>query len=530
MKNKHVSLLLIIFAFVFIFSRQIFASEEKQITAPQAVETGSNDDPEQNNFRKQQFNDKNAKTTETTLSLTLHSAILMALENNASFQLDRLSPKISAASEEMQEAVFDPEISVSLSGQRENITPDGSDQQSSTSPDSDSATAEVQVKEYLPTGTTIEVDVQGDILNKENSTTSKNKTGDIGITVTQSLLKNRGLDANLALLRSARLETKISIHELQGVAEALITQVEESYWNYILAERSMDIYEKSLNIANNQVIEVKERIRVGKIPGTELASAQAEAASRLEQLIDAQCTLSIQRINLIRLLSSHKKVINWDSRLDLLDTPETDIDQLATIEEHVNTALKKRADIRQARLKAEQGDLELVSTRNGLLPKLDIFVSLGGSRYANSFSYKSDEDGKGVSYGMGIQFEFPFGTRNAKAKHRQQLLSKKQTMFALTNMEQLIQVDVRSAIIDVNRTFEGIKATKATLILREKILGIEMEKFRIGKSTTFLVAQARRDMITSQIGEIEAIIDYRKAFANLYRLEGTQLERLKIKL
>jgi len=52
-----------------------------------------------------------------------------------------------------------------------------------------------------------------------------------------------------------------------------------------------------------------------------------------------------------------------------------------------------------------------------------------------------------------------------------------------------------------------------------------MEKFRVGKSTSFLVARAQRDLVAGQAAEIQAVVNYLKAVTELYRLDGTLLTR-----
>ena len=86
-------------------------------------------------------------------------------------------------------------------------------------------------------------------------------------------------------------------------------------------------------------------------------------------------------------------------------------------------------------------------------------------------------------------------------------------------------MDVRTAYIEVNRAKKQISATIATRKLQEEKLRIETEKFRVGRSTMFLVAQAQRDLLFSQISEIEAVVNYLKALVELHRLEGSLLER-----
>jgi outer membrane protein TolC len=53
----------------------------------------------------------------------------------------------------------------------------------------------------------------------------------------------------------------------------------------------------------------------------------------------------------------------------------------------------------------------------------------------------------------------------------------------------------------------------------------ETEKFRVGKSTTLLVGRAQRDLLSAQIDEIRAVVGHLNGLVELYRLEGSLLER-----
>ena len=459
------------------------------------------------------------------LSLTCQAAVRMVLENNVSFRIERLEPVISRAEEGIQRAIFDPLVSISagMGEIRDDTAPDVTG--TGERVDSELLEADFKVRGSLPIGMDWEIGIAEDFRSNSGREALESDSFDWNAVLTQSLLRGFGTRVNMVRLRQAELGTKISIYELRGAAEALVSQVEDSYWDCILAERSIEIYEKSLEIANREVEEVKERIRVGKVAETELAAAEAETASRREQLIEARGNLAKRRLALIRLLDPSGWNAGWNRQIDLEDKPEVPVVRLKSVEKHVETALECRADILQARLQISRGDLEVTRTRNGLLPELDFFAALGGSRYANSFSDGNDEDGDGVSYTVGLQFEWPLFNRDAGARYERASLSMKQARAALRNMEQLVQVDVRSAYVDVERAGERVKATAATRELREKTLRNEQEKFRVGRSTTFLVSQATRDLTASRIAEVDAVIEYRKALLDLHRLDGSLLVR-----
>jgi outer membrane protein len=61
------------------------------------------------------------------------------------------------------------------------------------------------------------------------------------VAVSQALLRGFGREVNLAMLRQARLETHITLYELQGFSEALVAAVEDAYWDYALSLRQIEI-------------------------------------------------------------------------------------------------------------------------------------------------------------------------------------------------------------------------------------------------------------------------------------------------
>jgi outer membrane protein TolC len=345
------------------------------------------------------------------------------------------------------------------------------------------------------------------------------------LTVTQALLRGFGTRANLASLRQAELDTLSSEYELRGFAESLVAQVEATYWDYALAERQIEIYTQSLKLAEDQLTETVERIETGALAETELAAAQAEVALRREDLINARSSFATVRLRLLRLLNP-PGTENWERDIVLQNQPivlDTPLDEVVS---HVQVALRMRPELNQALLGVKRGDLEIVKTRNGLLPKMDLFITLGKSGYANSFGRSFRElDGDNYDFLVGFTFEYPLANRDAEARHQRAVLTRKQSVEAVGNLTQLVELDVRSAYIEVDRASEQVAATGATRKLQEEKLRAETEKFRVGKSTSLLVAQAQRDLVASQISEIQAVVNHLKALVELYRLEGSLLER-----
>jgi outer membrane protein TolC len=166
-----------------------------------------------------------------------------------------------------------------------------------------------------------------------------------------------------------------------------------------------------------------------------------------------------------------------------------------------------------------------------LLPKLDLFISLGKSGYAESFGESvNDLGGDSYDYQAGLAMAYPLFNRQAEGRHLRARNQRQQAEKALENLKQLVALDIRTAYLEVNRTRQQIDASKATRRFQDEKLRIETEKFRVGRSTNLLVAQAQRDLLASRLDEVRAVVDYLKAITNFYRLEGTLLDRRGIRI
>jgi len=461
---------------------------------------------------------------EGPLAIAVENTILMTLENNKAFHVQRLNPAIRRTFEEQERAAFDPVAGAGVSRRRSDAQRLARSGTGTETFSSESSSGKLSLNTFFPTGTTVALEATTE-MTQSSLYTDSFASSRVGLTVTQSLLSGFGTGVNLATLRQARIDTLTSQYELRGFAESLIAEAEKTYWDYSLAERQIEIYTQSLKLAENQLTQTVETIEIGKLAETELAAAQAEVALRREGLINARSNLATIRLRLLRLLNP-PGTNPWKREIVLQDQPLALDVPLDDVESHVQVALRMRPDLNQARLGVKRGDLEIVKTRNGLLPKMDLFVTLGRSGYANSFSRSlEDLDGDNYDFLAGVSLEYPFSNRYAEAYHRRAILSRKQSEEAVRNLAQLVEVDVRSAFIEVNRATEQVAATSATRKLQEEKLRAESEKFRVGKSTTLLVAQAQRDLVASQISEIQAVVNHLKALVELYRLEGSVLER-----
>jgi outer membrane protein len=468
-----------------------------------------------------------AVTDGQPLELSVEQAIWLALENNQDLRVRKLAPLIAGTFEEIERGVFDPELFGELDfSAAKSLTPDASGVL--TDYKQNDRNLSVGVRQKLPSGTTIEGSVAQD--RSDTNLEPQVQSTRLGLSVTQSLLRNAGPVVNLVSVRQAELDTAATINELRGVTEALLADTETAYWEYVLAGQEIDIYKKSLAIANQQLDEINQRIEVGTLPRIETAAAQAEVARREQALIDARSTLEEKRLRLVRFLNPQSNG-HLDVEINATSSPSIEPAPVTDLDDRLQLAEKSRPDLAEARLRLQQNQLQTIVTRNGLLPQLDLFISLGKTGYADSFSssFRNLEDNT-HDFSAGIRLSHYLDNRQAKARDLAARASRQQAREAVENLKQLVSLDVRLAVNEVERTRQQIGATKVTRIHQEETLAAEKERFDVGTSTALQVAQVQRDLLASALVEVEAVVDYRKALINLYVAEGSLLERRGVSL
>ncbi|MDD5722956.1 MAG: TolC family protein [Syntrophales bacterium] len=450
--------------------------------------------------------------------LTVAGAVLESLKNNKAWIVQTFEPQITRTFEDEALSVFDPVLNGEISQSADRAPSVLTDDYTTT----DSTVASLSLNKMLTTGATVglEANAQGNDASAGTGTTT------LTAKLNQPLLRGAFPKVNLVSLQQARLDSRISDYEVRGFAVTLVAQVEEAYWDYSVAMRNIAIVEDSLFLSRRQLEETLERIRIGKLAAVERMAAEAEVALRQVDLINARSARESARLALLRLVSPSGGEL-WDRAVGLSDEPEAALQgEVAPVDDYVRTAMRLRPDLNQARLQMERGDLELIKTSNGLLPKLDLFINLGKTGYSDSFGRSMNRvEDEGFDITAGLTVQFPFFNRAAEADNRRASLTRQQSEEAMGNLTQLAQVDVRKAHIEVRRLSEQISASAASRRLQEEKYRAETEKFRVGRSTSFLVSQAERDLLQSRVAEAQATVGYLKALVELYRLDGSILDR-----
>lgn len=462
------------------------------------------------------------------IALSIEEVILLTLANNRDLQVQQLNPIITGTFERIERGVYDPELFTEYEYAEVTSTETSRATGEQFAVDATDVTVSGGLRQELPSGTSLEVTVDQE--RDQSNRAPDQRTARLGLSVTQSLLRGFGPAVNLVSIRQAELDRLASVYQLRGFTESLVAETEIAYWNYVLAREEISIYESSLAIARKQRDQIEQQIEIGLLPETEAAAARAEVARREQALINARSLLKERLLRLLKLVNIGNRG-QLDRQIKATSKPRIQPEPIDNQAERLELAEKSRPDLNQARLNLKQGALETIVSKNGLLPKLDLFINLGRTGFADSFSESFRElDGQTYDLRAGARLSHYLGNRSAQARQEAAWSSHRQELQAVENLRQVVQLDVRLAINELERARQQITASRATRRLEEQTVRAEQERFKVGSSTALLVAQAQRDLLVSQIAEVRAIINYRIALVKLYLAEGSLLQRRGISI
>lgn len=459
----------------------------------------------------------------TTLAISVEDAVLMSLQNNRGLRVQQFEPMIAGAFAQIERGVYDPELYANVTFEEESASETANSTGQQFSVESRSSNGEVGVRQSLPTGTdvTLSVGVDRSVSNRA----PEQQQARYGLTVTQQLLRDFGPSVRLAAIRQADYETEASLYELRGYTEALVADVETAYWEYVAARESIQVYERSKEVAQAQLDEILSRIEVGDLPENEAAAARAELALRHQDLIDGESALRVREYTLLRMIYPRLPGLQA-VQLTASSEPSKETSFDPDLNNRTSLALRSRPELRQAEFLLERDRLETVITRNGRLPRLELFINLGKSGYSDTFRSSFREvDGDNYDASVGIEFSTALGNRAAKGYDRVAQSTLAQAEEAYANLEDLVRFDVLLAVNEMERARKQITASEETRRYRAQSLQTEQDRFEVGTSTALDVTQAQRNLVESEIAEIRSLVDFQIARIQLYLAEGSLLER-----
>jgi outer membrane protein len=473
------------------------------------------------------------------LNMTLKDSIILAIHNNYEIKIARLEPMMGEKDITAAKSAFDPVLKIT--GDRDvselptvnRLTLGLGSGVKISEFRQDRNTVQATVVKPLETGGTFTLDlstaprifIDPSTFNPLNP----QSTAAIEINISQPLLKGAGIFYNRSNIYIARNDKKRSVLELKKTAIEVINSTQKAYWALVKAIEELRVRRKSLESAEDLLRKNRIQVKVGTLAPIEVLVAEDGVAAKMNGIIETENNIKNREddLKLIMNLSNHS--ILSDVAIIPLDKASFKITDV-TFDESIKTALENRPEVFEQGLDIENARITVKQKKNELLPQLNAEAGISyqglGSNLGNSLDSAFSEQFQREFFG--VTLEIPLGNREARSNYSRAKLEARQSVLNRNKIEQEIVVEVRTAVREIKKNTESIKATEKARELAQERLEAEEKKFKVGRSTSLEVLRAQDNLTIAEGKAINALVDYQISLGDLDAKIGTILENNSI--
>tara|TARA_B100000315_G_scaffold260525_1_gene322590 strand:+ start:2913 stop:4508 length:1596 start_codon:yes stop_codon:yes gene_type:complete len=476
--------------------------------------------------------------TPSILKLSLKESIMLALENNLDVQVDKLNKDVRLTDIVFELAKFDSTLGANFNHEQRafplNSTIDPiTFQETEETPLSQVSGQDfgVDVQKRLQTGADIRVGIENertDLLFFNHSPGGRldpEYRSNVSVSIAQPLLRDFGIDINETFINVAKNNMAIEEYVFEGELMELVEDVTDSYWDLVLSIELLKVEQESVRAAQSLLEHNRAQVEAGVLPSIEILVAEADVASREEDVLVMAQTIEDDEDELRRLMNLPHVPLVEKLTVIPVDLPRLTTEQIP-LQDAIEMAFQKRPDIKERKRDLTNRGLEVDHAKNQLLPDLsfqggmglfglgeDFGDDLNGVRNVDSFHYQA-----------GLVLSVPLGNRSAKSTYNKRRIEAETALLTLKNLELDITVEVKKALRDINTDLKRIKVAQLSTKLAQRKAKEEEQRYKAGLSTSHDVLMFQRDLAEAQGREIEAIIDFNKALVYAQHVLGTILE------
>lgn len=486
---------------------------------------------------------KKTDSPKDSVELTLANIRALALENNLDLKIAEIDPKIAATQVSEEEAKFDDLIFAKAKYGSKNMPSQNLDVVKFT-PTSESGLLKNEVDKLtaipqltqvldmeagivipLRTGAKVTLSSPFDEKKQFKGVPSAQYQNALRFSVSQPLLRDGGIDTNVAGIRIAKYEQQIIDVKTRLQSIRVLASIERAYWSIYMAWGELDVRRQQYENASDNLAMVKKRVANGLTAAIEINRAEIGVAERRESLITSNTTLKIRQRQLKLLLNDTN--LNVDSQI--LIVPKTSPTLLHfefDKNELVQKALTGRLELLELELKLAADLTKIDYLKNQTLPlfMLDYnYGSLGRDTQSLDSAFTQTFEGNYSDWSVGMRMEIPLSNELRKSKLERAVQERIQRLSTQQLRELTVKREIYDALDTTEQNWQRILAARQNVILAGLNYDAELKQFREGLRTMTEVLETLTRLGDAQLREVRAISDYQVSLVDLAFATGTLL-------
>jgi outer membrane protein TolC len=345
---------------------------------------------------------------------------------------------------------------------------------------------------------------------------------DVSLSLQQPLLRGAGGFIYNANEERARIGRDVAVLARRAAALQTVQEVVSAYWDLVLAQRQVAITESSLTLARERLRITEIGSQGGKIAKAEIPAVQQIIATREEEVLGGELNVLDRSIALRRAVGM--EITAGELGLRVATDLETS-DKGWTIGPLLDRAYAASPELAQLSKQEKGSTIEIEVTENGLLPRLDLALSVGPTGTAAQPSIAAENLAKfgEISAQGTLTFQQALNRDDVKGRSRELRAGREKVRVNANDVRLQIAQTMARAIAQIELAKRRVVLSQRAIDLAIENIRIETDRFNLGKSTNFDVLNRLEEQRQAELRKAQAMIDWHKAETVVQTLTGDLL-------
>jgi len=346
------------------------------------------------------------------------------------------------------------------------------------------------------------------------STTGDDRSWSINITARQTLFAAGGVQA---AVKSQRLALEAATLSLQSVIDAALLDVRTKFYNVLVTRERIKVQEQNVELLRRQLQDVKNRFEAGTVSNFEVLRAEVAVANAQPPLITARNAYRLAIDDLRQALGfvtvDNTNVAKVPEFVGKLEFSPVSFELTSAL----TTARERRPDLLRLKKLEEVAEQVVTVRRSNYYPNLSAYAAYDWRKRPGYSDFAASRDG--VTVGLQSSWNI-FDGAATRGRVVQAESALEQARLALNEAELSVSVEVRRALSSLQEATELAEASKKVVEQAEEAVRLADARYSAGTATQLDVLQARTDLTTARLNQLQAFYSFNVASANVRRAMG----------
>lgn len=326
------------------------------------------------------------------------------------------------------------------------------------------------------------------------------------VTLSQTLFD---FGQTFAAIRAAQARLDSLAADADTTRQQIVLGVKQSYFGLLAARRLAEVAEQTVRSNEQQLAQARGRNEVGFAPRLDVTRSEVQLASAELDRLAARNNVSVAEVTLQNALG-----VEGPLAFELEDVL-ADPTPVPGERDALERAYERRPELRSLRAEERAAEQDVAQRWRQLLPTVRGNAAYGGS--ASEFPLEEQ-------WSVGAAVDVPIFDGGLTLSRVSEGRAALQTLrFEEQRLRQQVALEVRTALLDVQRTAEAIRVTERATGQARENLELAEGRYQTGVGNVIELVDAQRARASADADWVGALYDHQIAIATLEQAIGEEL-------